>query len=459
MSYRSLRAWFLCGSALRRAFALGLHLRNVRGCTLDSREIRYRVWWSLYTLEHRLCVMTGRLSTVPDNVLTTPLLLPFDEGDFSKEEVQRLLARSAPSPNQLAPVAGVSKSSTSGAIKQDAASDGSHASPSCSLYFTQLVKLTFIAKKMSNKLYNPESVPSLWSGIKYAMHDLIRELEAWLMNLPKPYDFSSPTNTSSLGTERMTLALLFYSTKLAITRPCLGPSDPEQEGQNDRDFCKKMAVDCVESACHVIRLLPEPPDTDALYSLFPWWSIIHFLMQATSVLFIEASLNYEHIPQKMPMVSRAIKKSLEWMSVMSKTSATASRARKVCEHFLERLDIVLESEDANHSKGESDSDYSSPIEESVCNPPRKKVKFQDPVAEEEPPLMLHTYQQSFSASAHTIGASGTTAAPESHKPAVYAYADELLPYDQNTGVYTDSFFPPVDPTLESSLNYPPDPMI
>ncbi|KAI9042187.1 CeGAL family transcription factor [Aspergillus affinis] len=398
-------------------------------------------------------------ATVPDNILTTPLLLPFDESDFPKEEVQRLLARSAPSPSQLAPVIGTSKSTTSGETKQDATSDCSHAPPSCSLYFTQLVKLTIIAKKMSIKLYNPESVPSLWSGIKYAMHDLIHELEAWLMNLPKFYDFSSPTNTSSLATERMTLALLFYSTKLAITRPCLGPSDPEQKGQNDREFTKKNAVDCVESACHVIRLLPEPADTDALYTLFPWWSIIHFLMQATAVLFIEASLNFEHIPQKVPMVLRAVKKSLEWMSVMSTTSTTAARARKVCEHFLERLGIELDSEDSNPSKPESDSNDSPPIQENFSNPPPKRVKFQDPAAESDPPLMLHTYHSNFSASAHTMGAPGTAAVPnmmESHKPTPYAFADELLPYDQNTGVYTDSIFPPVDPTLESNLSYPPD---
>ncbi|PLB48868.1 hypothetical protein P170DRAFT_475199 [Aspergillus steynii IBT 23096] len=460
------RSWFLCGSALRRAFAIGLHLRNLEGCTRDSREIRYRVWWSLYTLESRLCVMTGRLSTVPDNVVTIPLLIPFDECDFQKEEVQSLLARSTPSPRPplLSTETSTNATDSSGESKKNSPGP-SHVYPCNSLYFIQLVKLTFITKKMSNKLYNPESVPSLWASLKYAMRDLMLELEGWLMNLPKFYDFSSPTNTSALATERMTLALVFYSTKLTITKPFLGPSDPyERLQKEDREFSKKHAADCVESACHIIRLLPEPPDTGALYTLFPWWSIIHFLMQATVVLLIEASLGFEHIPQKVPMVLRAIKKSLEWMSIMSKTSATSDNAQRLCEYFLERLDIKVDleaSETPEPSRLESESDNSPSAGEGSSQ--RRRVTFQDQITElDDTPLILHAYQSRLSASARTMGVSATTAMLDPmdiDKPTTYAYADELLPYDQNTGLFTDTIFPPVDPTLESNLDYPPDPML
>ena len=49
------------GIAIRAAAGLGLNMRNESPRTPDAlKEIRYRVWWSLYVLEHQLGNMTGR---------------------------------------------------------------------------------------------------------------------------------------------------------------------------------------------------------------------------------------------------------------------------------------------------------------------------------------------------------------------------------------------------------------
>src|ERR1700677_2298875 len=89
-----LRAWILAGVAIRGATALGMYMRNDSNNLQDSyKEIRYRVWWSLYTLEHRLCNMTGRINSIVEDHITTPLPLPYDEDDFGSTEASELLTK------------------------------------------------------------------------------------------------------------------------------------------------------------------------------------------------------------------------------------------------------------------------------------------------------------------------------------------------------------------------------
>lgn len=432
--------------------------------------------------------MTGRLSSVPENIVTAPLPIPYDEGDFQKEEVQRQLGRSNSSSSQSVSKTEASKKATgsfkkatrgSGESKQDS-SDPKPIPPCISLYFLQLVKLNVITKKATNKLYDPESLPSLWSSLKYAMRDLMLELEGWLMNLPKFYDFMSPTNTTSLGTERMNLAVVYHSTRLTTTKPFLGPMDPfEKLKKEDREFNKKHAKDCVESACHIIRILPENADTGALYTLFPWWSIIHFIMQATVVLLIEASLGFEHTPEMEPMVFRAIKKSLEWMSVMSKTSTTSDNAHKLCKCFLDQLGIDIDIEISDPFKPESGCDESQRTERTTSR--KRKVNFQDEITAsgDDASVQSTDSKRGVSSSAPTTNASGTTVMQDVsattamqdesettamqdgmdlERPQNFAYADELF-LGHNTGLFPDSIFPSVDPNLASNLDYPPEPML
>lgn len=60
-------AWMLVGSAARMAISLGLHRDNTAG-SFDTieRNIRRRVWWSLYMFEHELSVVLGRPSGIDD---------------------------------------------------------------------------------------------------------------------------------------------------------------------------------------------------------------------------------------------------------------------------------------------------------------------------------------------------------------------------------------------------------
>src|SRR5437763_6705819 len=81
------------GIAIRAACGLGLNMRNESPRTTDAlKEIRYRVWWSLYVLEHQLGNMTGRPTSVSDEYCTTPVPAPLDEDQFWTESEVNLLS-------------------------------------------------------------------------------------------------------------------------------------------------------------------------------------------------------------------------------------------------------------------------------------------------------------------------------------------------------------------------------
>ncbi|KAJ5858687.1 hypothetical protein N7534_003964 [Penicillium rubens] len=312
------RAWKLSGSAVRGALALGLHLRNVGASISDtSKEIRYRVWWSLYTLDHLLTIMTGRPSCIIDSSCTTPMPVPFDESDFQKDEVARLIGTATlrtfngservPTNNSVEDLESTADSdSNEGETKMSRAEYLKSLPPCTSLYFLQLASLTSISKRMTVKLYSPEALQSPWASTEFTIKSLMLEIDS--------------------------------CTKIGITRPCLCRLD-QSSSEEDKtyEFCNKTAAECVEAACHMLTLFPDTPDAVLLYRMSPWWCTLHYLMQAVTVLLLELAFRAQHVPEKATMVSKAAKKALDWLSTLSKTNMASERAWKLCDGFLRRL--------------------------------------------------------------------------------------------------------------------------
>ncbi|KAE8149445.1 fungal-specific transcription factor domain-containing protein [Aspergillus avenaceus] len=453
------RSWKLCGSAVRGALGLGLHLLNVGSCTSDtSKEIRYRVWWSLYTLDHRLSVMTGRPSCIVDGACTTPLPVPYDESDFRKEPVMRLISRSTQdSPKQFEPPSDSSCNSDFQAVTASKCSQTNISTPCKSLYFLQLIKLTSIAKRMTNKLYSPEGVIKPWSSIEFAIRGLMLDLDSWLMNLPTAYDFTSTQTSQSSANYRMSLALTFYSTKIGITKPCLHRIESNSENTRSEELCRKAAVECVESACHVLRLLPDPPDAVLLHKVSPWWCILHFLMQATAVLLFELTYHAQHVPEKAAMVSKAAKKSYDWLKAMSVTSIASEKAFRLCDGFLHQLGHDASTDTfnipciANFSTQVSTDDetHDSPIRFTDQTTTPNGIPSESVSASLSP---VDHSRASFAPPAPVgLGVTDTLDFMPNEKPsAATNLYDGYLPYDPNTGQITGSFFPS-DGDLEIDL--------
>src|SRR5258706_15133242 len=77
----------ISGLAIRHAMALGLHVRSkAKDLTDVDKEIRYRIWWSLYSMERLLDELTGRPSCVSDRDISAPIPINVEEDQFDHHQ-------------------------------------------------------------------------------------------------------------------------------------------------------------------------------------------------------------------------------------------------------------------------------------------------------------------------------------------------------------------------------------
>lgn len=93
----------------------------------------------------------------------------------------------------------------------------------------------------------------------------------------------------------------------------------------------------LEAAQRLINLLPDVPDSSRIYQLCPWWCILHYLMQATTVLLLELSFGCFHMPEAEKVVLATAKKGIRWIFAMSESSLASRRAWELCDRNLRRL--------------------------------------------------------------------------------------------------------------------------
>lgn len=351
------RAWSMMGTAVRSATALGLNMRNDSSELPNGlKEIRYRVWWALYTLEHRLCTMTGRVTCILDDHCTTPLPVPVVEDDFETDAGKSLLSQErqrglrAPSSNSPTPPSHDSVSSSRSVSKDDKTASRSPSlpqpqgelewakdmNPSSALYFLYLVQLCRITQNIFQQLYTPAVITTTWSAVQTSMHNLNQRIESWYRNLPASLDFARKQRDRDLYEARLSLGFSYYATKQMINRPCLCQLDRKIPGQSmkSHDFNHAAAVACVNAAREQLQLIPDEPNAVGLLRVGPWMNLLHFLVQSATVLMLEVSFRGHHMPEQVDDVLEHAKKAVRWLHAMGDENLAAARAWHLCRQML-----------------------------------------------------------------------------------------------------------------------------
>ncbi|KAL4893740.1 fungal-specific transcription factor domain-containing protein [Aspergillus ambiguus] len=348
-----------CVNAVQGAIDLGLHLRNLGGSADDVKETRYRVWWSIYVLEHHLSVLTGRPSCIHESGYSTPLPIPFDEDQFIQEDAARLLRSSKDRTSQLTGASSTYKPGEKGDAKyQDC--DIRYNDPSNAMYFLQVVLLTAIGRRAATALYGPQAANVPWQTTKYMIQNLLADLNSFLLQVPAIYDFTAVAIATDHPSHKISLAILFYSTKVLVTRPCLfrlkmnAGGDGSQGLDDYGEFCKQQATDCINAACNVIRFFPEPPDGEELYGTTPWWCILHLLMQSGAIFLLELSLKCQHAPDMVDTVTLAATRVYRYLMVLSEHETTPRKALKIYRRLRHTLGADAKDDDRD------DDDCSTP---------------------------------------------------------------------------------------------------
>jgi len=358
------RAWAISGIAIRHALTLGLNLRNESNDVSEpSKEIRYRVWWALCSVERLLAVMTGRPSSFTETDCTAPLPLPIEEDSFygnddMSPQTIRMLRRLSSQDSRATDVLVSTPSSSS----QSSRARGSPAqsanqsiaslpptiqqspqkpaiAPCNALAFAFHAKLSTLTSEVLDRLYRADAMEESWAHIQSIISNLDSKLEKWRAELPVLFDFTKKQRDQHFVSQRLSLGFFYYSTLMIINRPCLCRIDrkiPNESGIA-KNFNRETAAKCVHAAQGMLGLLPDEPNAVGLYKVAPWWCLVHYFMQSATILMLEISFRADHMPIEVEEVFESAKKTLEWLRSMSEDDEAARRASVLCNELLRKV--------------------------------------------------------------------------------------------------------------------------
>ncbi|KAJ5895608.1 hypothetical protein N7495_007299 [Penicillium taxi] len=366
------RASKFSSMALRSALSLGINLRLTDSRIHDaSKEARCRLWWAIYSLEHQLTSILGRSSCVGQNICAISLPVPAEEETFAQPMVHKLIEGSP----LLCPT-----------LFQPATQSDENWTAACqpcpSLFFYYMVDISLISQAVLNKVYSIEGVRDGSSKFEYRIQKYSVQMDRWLAKLPPSYEFTisnagpwqvnhSQLDDDSLpfARERVCLAMTYYSSRILLCRPCLTyPHPPKIQLKNEMSTSAKlkaeMATRGLQAACALISILPENIDLPWLARTTPSWSVLHFIMQATTALLLGLSRfsslskdvnSNEPVepsdvkPQYSPLLQATdlnvaieqTKKALCWIHSMAFVDTASRRAFILCDGFARKIGLAL----------------------------------------------------------------------------------------------------------------------
>jgi hypothetical protein len=352
----------VCGIAVRHAMALGLHVRSEAQDLSDmDKELRVRLWWSLYCLERLLDELTGRPSCISDRDISTPLPINVDESQFRRDcpLYQRPSRQSITSPTKgkarlTAPQIPTPITSTTASVDPSMASTSPTGSPiypaytfpmarlpiTSSTYFIYRTQLSIISHEILTQLYCAALVKSKWSEVQDTIRDIDSRLLQWKASLPEEFNFSNPSSyTDSFTLHRTGLSMFYNSSRMTLFRPCLCRFEGRiiNESERSKTFDSNCAATCIESARNIIASLPSMSEPSKVYTITAWWNVVHYIVEAGSVLMLELAYRAEHLPSQAEEILADSKKAVLWLRAMSGQSIAARKSWEIFDSLLQRV--------------------------------------------------------------------------------------------------------------------------
>lgn len=294
----------MVGIALRCGFALGLHVRNEDPlASSHKKELLANIWWSLYSLERTLSIVTGRPSIIVDSTCSVPLPDPTSTdvdpayADLTYES--RRESMSQPGSTKPATIQHVMQP-YSGLAQME---------PSRASYFHAVVTLSIITQNILTTLYSAGTMIRSPSDLKQDIVQLRHRLEHWTTVLPSEFksDLSPTRLPGNFSRESTLLAFQVCSANMLLARPYLTERSPSWAEQNEALFAKTMANSGIEAAKSMIALLPENGPFETAYDQGPWWCLTHHVMQAVSTFMLSLCYQPSHFHSNESLFEQAKK--------------------------------------------------------------------------------------------------------------------------------------------------------
>ncbi|OQD79037.1 hypothetical protein PENANT_c065G10301 [Penicillium antarcticum] len=450
----SVQAWRISVLAVRSAISLGINLKNEsHSISGHTKELHCRIWWCLFTVEHKLGLMTGRKTAISFKTFSSQLPLPLDEDQLLEPSAIRLLEnlevreqrlnRAMTSPCLLQMDSKPTKDTLLGRSWLRSLPAGA------AVYFLYQCDLTALTQEILNRVYSVECAMLSWEEIKGRINHLETTVDSWLSNLPPALKFTHLEEENSEAQRAKTsLAFHYYSTQIMLGRPCLCRHTTQNKEDDIHGFTYRMSVSTLDSAMHMLDLLPDEPDTTYIYQTCPWWCMLHYIMQTATVIILELSFGCVHIPEKENSLMKLGGKSVQWLYAMSGHSIAAHRAWQLCEGALSRLALRLGYYSSNLPFRPNEQQIKSEVDSAYSSLLGQRDKTVEPgtlsAHDDQPPSQTHSQEDSIASwgginsnLADLLG-SELSSAPGTHGGSA---SDMHFPYDPITGEFLRAFFP------------------
>jgi hypothetical protein len=346
----------MAGIAARSAIALGLNQRAIGDkISPTSKETRCRIWWSIFSLEHQVSVLTGRVSCLDDRSCRAHPPSPIDLGSEKEGSPDYGFVEEVYSRKSLYWTLHGTRIQLQQRLEWFQTLQ-----PTKSLRFFHLVDLQMITHAVLNHVYNTDVYREGWDEIAVRMSSYDVKFNLWLHGLGRPFKFMNANGNlqaKELSQDQLSLALNYFSSQIILHRPCqsrlkLG----EAVNQLPRSsYRQKGALSCLRAALAVISTLPDKPDMEWLYRMMPWLNILHFIMQAVAVLLIDVTVkgswektvvspicNADGIAESFDPttteVFAGIKKAMCWLVQKAHKDCSAQRALDICTKVVFQFD-------------------------------------------------------------------------------------------------------------------------
>jgi hypothetical protein len=267
---------------------------------------------------------------------TTPLPVPYREEDLLDDLIAQVVANEDTRKAMIATFAPCAIREDSGGqhhlpgslhpivreerrTVSDAAFVPENIEPNTSLYFLCRVGLACIGGIAMGEIHSPGTASLSWNDVETSITRNNASADNWFAQLPSYYKFDESSFNCPFVRQRTSLAFRFYSIKLIILEPCLRRVISVSTEEPCSARCQTMATMCIQLARSVLDLLPDTPDIPWLYEYCPWWSILHYIMQCSTILMVSHAGKVELGTIRPEDTVRYIRKACRWLQEMSKT--------------------------------------------------------------------------------------------------------------------------------------------
>jgi hypothetical protein len=334
------RAYNTLGHATRHAIALGLHLTVTDPSVIPLDRLRRAMaWYALYSLEVLLGEILGRPTSVSISNVTIPISI-FEKTDkrglerptqpderTDLQETKRIWVQFLKQQRE-----GQQRTTDSPMPWTNSPTAGEEIPAS---HFPYRLRLCHLSDKIGTQLYTGR-VDHPWSEIQRRIREIQTELRQWLEALPTELAFHSDAPSGAVDPRvQLELSMYYQSVQMMLHRPCLCDVEIAGESHSSQAFNRDCASACVHAAVSMIASLPDNPDEREAYQLLPWWTLLHYLAQATSVLLLELSLDAQHLsPNETGELVRHLKKAMAYLRCLTEGSLSAYRLWRMLRQLL-----------------------------------------------------------------------------------------------------------------------------